>query len=70
MAMFKTGDVVQATDSVQGLIAGRRYDVIDVKSQWAVGSEFVTYWVRAENQPEQFPKPVANGHLILKKVQA
>jgi hypothetical protein len=66
MNKFQIGDIVKANVKAQGMIEGRIYTVVDVKSEYINFGTFVTYFI----QDGAKVLSIGNGHFLLSKVGA
>jgi len=71
MTRFKEGQQVRSEVNAQGLTKGKLYEVVNVETQFILGSGYTTYTVipvmpAGEFTDEEFE--VGNGHLVLSEV--
>lgn len=69
MSAFKVGDTVRARESVQGMAKGAQYRVADVRHNNTAWGNFVTYLLTGDVAGTPW-LPIANGHLLLERVEA
>jgi hypothetical protein len=60
---FKTGQQVRSRVDAQGMAKGAVYEVVDVQTQWIVGSCYATYIVHDKDNDRELS--IGNGHLVL-----
>ena len=65
---FKTGDVVQANTTAQGMTKDAEYTIVDVIETRTFAGNFVCYVLNDPSDLDGMKIAIRNGHLLLSKV--